>query len=98
MTTTLLRSRRISTLLTAGAFITMMTSCGGGGSDLLGEAAEHADATCECTELECTQEHIAWFNKVSITQEADLDELGETDRAAYLDHSLRAADCQTALR
>ena len=99
MRTTPLRSRPLTTLFTAGAFIAMMTSCGGGGgSDLVGEAAEHADATCECTEFDCTTEHIQWFNKVSISQEDDLADLSEADRATYLEHSLRAADCQDALR
>lgn len=90
--------RRISTLVTAGAFITMMTSCGGSGTDLVGEAGEHADATCECTDFDCTTEHIQWFNKVSIGQEDDLDGLSDADREAYLGHSLRAADCQNDLR
>jgi hypothetical protein len=41
---------------------------------------------------------VAWFNRVSITQESDLDDLSATDREIYEANSLRAADCQNVLR
>jgi len=77
--------------------LALLVGCGGGGTSLVEESTERADAACACEALGCTTEHVAWFNKVSITQEGDLDALSVSDREAYMANSLRAADCQIAL-
>lgn len=88
---------RFKAAIVATAFLA--ASCGGdSGGSVLEEAEQHADATCGCSDFDCTTEHIAWFNRVSISEEDRLDELSDADRAAYLEHSLRAADCQDELR
>lgn len=76
--------------------LTMFAGCGGG--DLIAEATAKADGACGCDNFECTTDFIAWFNNVSITRESDLEALGETGHNAYLEQSLRAGDCQNALR
>ena len=76
--------------------LTMFAGCGGG--DLIAEATARADGACGCDNFECTTDFIAWFNNVSITRESDLEALGETGHNAYLEQSLRAGDCQNALR
>ena len=76
--------------------LTLFAGCGGG--DLIAEATAKADGACECDNFECTTDFIAWFNEVSITRESDLEALGETGYNAYLEQSLRAGDCQNALR
>lgn len=73
-----------------------VAGCGGG--DLIAEATAKADGACECDNFECTTDFIGWFNEVSITRESDLEALGESGYSAYLEQSLRAADCQDALR
>lgn len=87
---------RFKAALVATAFLAV--SCGSDSASLLDEAAEHAEATCGCSDFDCTTDHIAWFNRVSISEEDRLDELSDADRAAYLEHSLRAGDCQNELR
>jgi hypothetical protein len=77
----------------------LAAGCGGdSGGSLVDEAEQQADATCGCSDFDCTKDHIAWFNRVSITEEDRLDELSDVDRAAYLASSLRASDCQEELR
>ena len=76
----------------------LMLFAGCGGGDLIAEATAKADGACECDNFEFTTDFIAWFNKVSITRESDLEALGETGYNAYLEQSLRAGDCQNALR
>ena len=76
--------------------LTMFAGCGGG--DLIAEATARADGACGCDNFECPTDFIAWFNNVSITRESDLEALGETGHNAYLEQSLRAGDCQNALR
>lgn len=91
-------SPRSFRLVGAAALVTALAGCGGSSTSLVDEAVEHADATCSCEDFDCTTDHIQWFNKVSITQEDDLDALSEADRATYLENSLRAAGCQNELR
>ncbi len=80
------------------AALALLFGCGnGGGTSLVEESTDRADAACACEEFGCTTEHIAWFNRVSINQDGDLEALSESDRDAYSANSLRAADCQTAL-
>jgi hypothetical protein len=80
------------------AVVALLVGCGnGGGTSLVEESTERADAACACEAFGCTTGHIAWFNKVSITQEGDLEALSVSDREAYMANSLRAADCQIAL-
>ncbi|MBT5581472.1 MAG: hypothetical protein HOH36_17885 [Acidimicrobiaceae bacterium] len=87
----------IKALFVATAFLA--ASCGGGsGGSLAEEAEQHADATCGCSDFDCTKDHVAWFNRMSITEEDQLDELSDADRAAYEASSLRAGDCQNDLR
>ena len=82
------------------AVLALLAGCGddGGGSSLIEESTERADATCACEEFGCTTDQVAWFNRVSIAQESDLDDLSAADREVYEANSLRAADCQNALR
>ena len=80
------------------AVLALLVGCGnGGGTSLVEESTQRADATCACEVFGCTTEHIAWFNKVEITQESDLEALSASDREAYSANSLRAGDCQIAL-
>lgn len=88
---------RLKMILASFALALAINACGGGGN-LAADGEGHADDTCACTGFDCTTEHIAWFNKVTITQEADLDALSADDRARYEAAEERAADCQTALR
>ena len=83
-------------VLTISLGLTLFAGCGGG--DLIAEATARADGACGCDNFECTTDFIAWFNNVSITRESDLEALGETGHNAYLEQSLRAGDCQNALR
>ncbi len=75
-----------------------IAACGGGGGSLAGDAEEQSTAACSCTDFDCTTEYIAWFNKVSITQEDDLAALSGDDRSRYDTARTAAADCQDALR
>jgi hypothetical protein len=86
----------MSAVLATSLGLTLFAGCGGG--DLIAEATAKADGVCECDNFECTADFIAWFNKVSITRESDLEALGETGYNAYLEQSLRAGECQNALR
>jgi hypothetical protein len=87
----------IKALFVATAFLA--ASCGGdSGGSLAEEAEQHADATCGCSDFDCTKDHIGWFNRVSITEEDRLGELSDVDLAAYEASSLRAGDCQNDLR
>ena len=80
------------------AALGLAAAAGCGGGDLIAEATANADGACECDNFECTTDFIGWFNEVSITRESDLETLGESGYSAYLEQSLRAADCQDALR
>ncbi|MGB0730265.1 MAG: hypothetical protein ACPGT1_10515 [Ilumatobacteraceae bacterium] len=90
------RTAPMPAVLAISLGLTLFAGCGGG--DLIAEATAKADGACECDNFECTTDFIAWFNKVSITRESDLEALGETGYNAYLEQSLRAGDCQNALR
>jgi len=88
--------KRLATIFATTVGMLALAGCGGG--DLIAEATAKADGACECDNFECTTDFIGWFNEVSITRESDLEALGETGYSAYLEQSLRAADCQDALR
>ena len=88
--------KRLTTIFTATVGLLVLAGCGGG--DLIAEATAQADGACECENFECTTDFIGWFNEVSITRESDLEALGEAGYNAYLEQSLRAADCQDVLR
>ena len=88
--------KRLATIFATTVGMLALAGCGGG--DLIAEATAKADGACECDNFECTTDFIVWFNEVSITRESDLEALGETGYSAYLEQSLRAADCQDALR
>ncbi len=88
--------KRNLTVFAATLGLAAVAGCGGG--DLIAEATAKADGACECDNFECTKDFIGWFNEVSITRESDLEALGESGYNAYLEQSLRAADCQNALR
>jgi len=75
-----------------------VAACGGADTNLVEESTEQADAACGCAAFDCTKEHISWFNRVSLSQEDELEALDDQDREVYLANSLRAADCQNALR
>ncbi len=84
-------------IVAAAAFFA--AGCGGDSSgSIVEESTEHADAACECTGFDCTTEHIQWFNRISISEEDALEALSTADFETYLGNSLRAADCQDALR
>lgn len=89
-----IRSLHISALSVS---LFALAACGGGGN-LADEAEKRADTTCACENFDCTTEQIGWFNEVSITQEEDLLKLSTEDQERYVSASLRAADCQDALR
>ena len=89
-------TQRLATIFATTVAMLALAGCGGG--DLIAEATTKADGACECDNFECTTDYIKWFNEVSITRESDLEALGETGYSAYLEQSLRAADCQDALR
>ena len=89
-------TQRLATIFATTVAMLALAGCGGG--DLIAEATAKADGACECDNFECTTDYIKWFNEVSITRESDLEALGETGYSAYLEQSLRAADCQDALR
>lgn len=88
--------KRNLTVFAATLGLAAVAGCGGG--DLIAEATAKADGACECDNFECTTDFIGWFNEVSITCESDLEALGDSGYSAYLEQSLRAADCQDALR
>jgi len=88
--------KRLATIFATTVGMLALAGCGGG--DLIAEATAKADGACECDNFECTTDFIGWFNEVSITRESDLEALGGTGYSAYLEQSLRAADCQDALR
>lgn len=91
--------KSFAALALAGSIGFVAAACGGGGStDLVSEAQSKSKKACECKDLACTTDYIGWFNEVSITKSDELDKLSEADRAKYLEASLAAADCQTALR
>ena len=85
-------------VVTVAAFLAAGCGSSEEGGSIVEESAERADATCECTGFDCTTEHIQWFNRISITEEDALDALSTADYDTYLSNSLRAADCQDALR
>ena len=89
-------TQRLATIFATTVAMLALAGCGGG--DLIAEATAKADGACECDNFECTTDYIKWFNEVSITRESDLEALGETGYSAFLEQSLRAADCQDALR
>ena len=89
-------TQRLATIFATTVAMLALAGCGGG--DLIAEATAKADGACECDNFECTTDYIKWFNEVSITRESDLEALGESGYSAYLEQSLRAADCQDALR
>ena len=70
----------------------------GGGKSLVDESTEQADGACACDTFGCTTEYVAWFNEVSIMRSDEVDALEAADQETYLANSLRAADCQDALR
>ena len=90
-----LRIRVVSVLLACSC--ALVVACGGADASLVEESVERADAVCGCADFDCTKEHIAWFNRVSLSQEDELEALSDGDREIYLANSLRAGDCQSAL-
>ena len=94
------RMRRAFRLSVITALAAAFSACGGdgGGSDLVEESTEKADAACACENFGCTEDYIRWFNEVSIAREDDLSALGSEDYETYLGNSLRAGDCQETLR
>ena len=89
-------TQRLATIFATTVAMLALAGCGGG--DLIAEATAKADGACACDNFECTTDYLKWFNEVSITRESDLEALGETGYSAYLEQSLRAADCQDARR
>jgi hypothetical protein len=86
-------------LLAVLSVAALLTGCSGdAGGSLVEESTTRADAACACEEFGCTTDEVAWFNRVSISQESDLDALSTADRETYTANSLRAADCQNELR
>jgi len=94
------RMRRAFRLSVITALAAALSACGGdgGGSDLVEESTEKADAACACENFGCTEDYIRWFNEVSIAREDDLSALSPEDYDTYLGNSLRAGDCQETVR
>ena len=88
--------KRNATVFAATVGMLALAGCGGG--DPVAEAIAKADGACECDTFECTTEYIKWFNETSISLENDFEAWGEDGYNAYLEQSLRAADCQDVLR
>jgi hypothetical protein len=87
---------RVAAIFATTVGLLALAGCGGG--DPVAEAVAKADGACACDNFECTTDFIKWFNEMSITLERDFEAWGEDGYNAYLEQSLRAAECQNALR
>ena len=68
------------------------------GDKLADEAETHQEAACACTTFECTTEHVAWFNRMSIAESDSIEKMSEEGQARYSTASSATAECQDALR
>ena len=69
-----------------------------GDDALADEAKEKADAMCACKDFDCTTEHMAWFNKQSVTNEDGIKAMSEEGQKSYTEHRKRGGECQKKLR
>ena len=82
--------------IAAGAYFFFFA--GDGGEAIALEAEGHQETACACETFDCTTEHVAWFNRMELSEEDTLNAMSEEFRGRF-DVALNAtADCQDALR